>query len=83
MELHLSNPELEARIDRWVSETGRPANELVEDALNGYLAELANIREMLDTRYEDIAGGKVQLIDGKEAFSRLRKQTEVQPDHNA
>jgi hypothetical protein len=83
MELHLRNPELEARIDKWVNETGRPADELVEDALNGYLAELAKMREMLDNRYEDIASGKVQLIDGEETLSRLKKRTEAQRDHNA
>ena len=75
MDLHLSNPDLEARIDRWVTETGRPADELVEDALRSYLGELAGVRDMLDNRYDDVASGRVQLIDGDEAFFRLKKRT--------
>jgi hypothetical protein len=78
MEVHLSNPELQAKIDRWVSETGRPADELVEDAMAGYFGELVQVRELLDSRYDDIKGGKVQLMDGEVAFARLKEKTEAQ-----
>ena len=78
MEVHLSNPELQAKIDRWVSETGRPADELVEDAMAGYFGELVQVRELLDSRYDDIKAGKVQLMDGEVAFARLKEKTEAQ-----
>ncbi len=78
MDVHLSNPDLQAKIDRWVSETGRPADELVEDAMAGYFGELVEVRELLDSRYDDIKSGKVQLMDGEEAFARLKKKTEAQ-----
>jgi hypothetical protein len=78
MEVHLSNPELQAKIDRWVSETGRPADELVEDAMAGYFGELVQVRELLDSRYDDIKGGKVQLMDSEVAFARLKEKTEAQ-----
>ncbi len=78
MDVHLSNPDLQAKIDRCVSETGRPADELVEDAMAGYFGELVEVRELLDSRYDDIKSGKVQLMDGEAAFARLKKKTEAQ-----
>ena len=47
MEVHLA-PELQAKIDQWVMETGLPAERLIEDALAGYVPALAQMREMLD-----------------------------------
>ncbi|MEP6602038.1 MAG: hypothetical protein ABJB49_09560, partial [Nitrospirota bacterium] len=41
MEVHLTNPELQAKLDRWVTETGRGPDELVEDAMASYFDELA------------------------------------------
>jgi hypothetical protein len=45
MVVHVNNPELQAKIDQWVMETGRPADELVEDAMASYFAELAQVRQ--------------------------------------
>ncbi len=78
MELHLSNPELVAKVDRWVIETGRSADELIEDAMVSYLGELTQVRKMLDGRYEELKRGDVPLIDGDEAFARLMERTELQ-----
>lgn len=78
MELHVSNPELESQIAQWVKETGRPADELLENALAGYLGELAQVREMLESRYDDIVSGRVQMVDGEEAFASLKAKTEAQ-----
>jgi hypothetical protein len=39
MDVHLNNPEIKAKIDRWVAETGRGPDELVEDAMAGYFEE--------------------------------------------
>jgi predicted DNA-binding protein len=49
MEVHFS-PEIQARLDRLASESGRAKDELVQDAMPGYLDELERTREMLDTR---------------------------------
>ena len=43
----------------------------------GLFDELANTREMLDRRYDDLESGKVQLIEGEEAFRRLIEKTEA------
>jgi predicted transcriptional regulator len=76
MEVHFS-PDLEARLDRLALETGSAKDELVRDALPGYLDELEQTREMLNRRYDDITSGRVQPIDGEEAFTRLRAKSEA------
>jgi predicted DNA-binding protein len=82
MELHLT-PDLEAKLNQLSAETGRAKEELVQDAMAGYLAELSQIRDTLDARYDDIKSGKTKPIDGEEAFTRLRqKKTDHQKtDH--
>jgi len=77
MELHL-RPETESRIHELAAQTGRAANELVEDAMAGYLQELAQTREMLDSRYDDLKSGRVKPIDGEEAFASLKAKTEAE-----
>jgi hypothetical protein len=74
MEVHLA-PELQAKIDRLVVETGCPVEQLIEDALAGYVADLAQIREMLDSRYDDLKNGKVKLVSGDDVVARLRKKS--------
>ena len=56
--------------------TGRPPDELVEDAMAGYLAEVAEIRSTLDRRYDEIKDGSVKPIDGEEAFRSIRSRSE-------
>jgi len=76
MEVQLT-PDLEAKLNAWATETGRPTNELVQDVIAGYFDELAQMRETLDRRYDDIKSGKVKPIDGEEAFARLRRKREA------
>ncbi len=71
--MHLNNPDLQAKLDRWVAETGRAPHELVEDAMAGYFDELARTREMLNGRYDDLKSGTVKPIDGKKFFEGLRR----------
>ena len=44
--------------------------------MTGYLAELSQVRNMLDTRYDDIKSGRVQPIDGEEVFRQLRQKSQ-------
>ena len=73
MELHLT-PDIEAKLHALVTETGRAADEFVQDALAGYLEELADVRGMLDSRYDDIKSGRVKPIDGEAFFESLRQR---------
>jgi len=74
MDVHLNNPEIKAKIDRWVAETGRGPDELVEDAMAGYFEELTQTRETLNSRYDDLKSGKVKPIPGVEIIARLREK---------
>lgn len=67
MEVHLT-PETESRLNELATKTGRPADQLIEDAMAGYLEELAEVRTMLDRRYDDIKSGRVRPVDGEEFF---------------
>ncbi len=73
MELHLT-PDVEAKLNRLSAETGRAKEELVQDAMAGYLAELSRVRETLDARYDDIKNGRTKPLDGKNVFARLRRK---------
>ena len=64
MELHL-HPEIESRIQELAAKTGRSPDDVVEDAMAGYLQELTRTRETLDRRYDDLKGGRVQPMDGE------------------
>jgi predicted transcriptional regulator len=68
-------PEIDARLDRLANETGRSKDEFVQDAMAGYFDELAQVREMLDSRYDDIKSGRVKLIPGDEVIARLRAKS--------
>jgi len=74
MEIHF-HPETESRLHELAQETGRAANDLVEDAMAGYLAELAQLRSTLHNRYDDLKDGPVQAIDGESAFEDLRRKS--------
>jgi len=71
-------PDLQAKLDELATETGRPTDELIEDAVAGYVDELARTRDMLASRYDDLKSGRVKPIDGEEAFARLKANTEAQ-----
>jgi hypothetical protein len=69
-------PETESRIQELAAKTGRAPDELVEDAMAGYLQELGQTREMLDSRYDDLKSGRVTPVDGEKAFAELRRKSE-------
>ena len=75
MEVHLK-PETESRLNELASKSGRPTDDLVEDAMAGYLGEVAEARNMLDSRYDDIKSGRVKPIDGEAFFESLRQREE-------
>ena len=70
MEVHLK-PETVSRLQELAAKTGRAPDELLEDAMAGYIQELVGVREMLDSRYDDIKSGRVKPLDGEEAIAML------------
>jgi hypothetical protein len=77
MTIEIHNPELEKQLAAAAAQAGRTADDLAQDAIAGYLAELAETREMLDSRYDDLKSGRVKLIPGEEVFARLRGKSEA------
>ena len=75
MDVHLTNPDLQAKLDRWVTETGRRPDELVEDAMAGYFDELALTRQVLDSRYDDLKSGRVKPVPGEEIEAYFREKS--------
>jgi predicted transcriptional regulator len=73
MEIRLK-PDLAAKVEKLSAESGRPAGEIVEDAFAGYFDEIAEIRQMLDSRFDDLASGRVRPIPGEEAYKILKER---------
>jgi predicted transcriptional regulator len=73
MEVHL-RPETESRLQELATKSGRAPNDLIEDAMSAYLQELSQVRDMLDSRYDDLKSGRVKPVDGEEAFAELRRK---------
>jgi hypothetical protein len=76
MEVHLK-PEAETRPNELAKKSGRAPDELVEDAMAGYMAELAGVRTLLDSRYDEIKSGRVKPVNGEDAFAQLRRKSEA------
>jgi predicted DNA-binding protein len=73
MEVRLK-PETESRLNELASKSGCPTDDLVEDAMAAYLTEVAELRDTLDSRYDDIKTGRVKGIDGEAFFEDLRRR---------
>ena len=73
MEVHLK-PETQSRLAELAAKSGRATDDLVEDAMAGYLQEVTEVREMLDGRYDDIKSGRVIPVDGEAFFDKLRQR---------
>jgi plasmid stabilization system protein ParE/predicted transcriptional regulator len=75
MEVHVT-PETAKKLKDLATTSGRAPEDIVEDALAGYLEEVASVRNTLDSRYDDLQSGRVKPIDGEEAFRKVREKSE-------
>jgi hypothetical protein len=73
MEVHFT-PELEKKLSDLAAQTGQGTDELVQDVVAVYLEGAAELRTMLDSRYDDLKSGRVKPIDGEAFFDSLRKR---------
>ena len=69
-------PETESRLQELAETNGRAPDEIMEDAMSGYLEELTQVRGLMDERYDGIKSGRVQPVDGEAAFAQLRKKNQ-------
>ena len=74
MEVHFS-PETEKKLKDLSAESGRGTDDLVEDAMAGYVDELLQAREMLNDRYDDLKSGRVRPIPGEEVEAHFREKS--------
>ena len=82
MEINL-NPDVEKKLNDLAAQSGLEPDQLLQDALAGYLDELTRTRDTLNSRYDDLKSGRVKAIDGEEAFTRLKANTEAQRSRQA
>lgn len=75
MEVPVS-PETAEKLHDLATRSGRAPEDIIEDALVGYLEEVASVRKTLDGRYDDLKSGQVKPIDGEEAFRKLRDKSQ-------
>jgi predicted transcriptional regulator len=68
-------PEIQSRLQELAQQTGRAPDELIEDAMAGYLKEISEARTMLDSRYDDLKSGRVTAVDGESAFAALQHES--------
>ncbi|HXJ93900.1 MAG TPA: hypothetical protein VMT20_13705 [Terriglobia bacterium] len=77
MEVHFT-PETEKKLNDLAAQSGRgTAAALVQDVVEGYFDELAQTREMLNSRYDDLKSGRVKPIDGEQFFESLRRREDA------
>lgn len=74
MEVHFA-PELQAKIDQLVNETGCSVSQLVEDAMVIYLSEVADTRMLLDRRYDDLKSGRVKSVSREEIVEHFHEKS--------
>jgi len=74
MEVHFA-PETEKKLKDLAAQSGRGSDELAEDAMAGYFEEVAQTREMLNSRYDDLKSGRVKPIPGDEIEAHFREKS--------
>ena len=74
MEVHFT-PETERKLKDLAAQSGRGTDDLVEDAMAGYVDELLQAREMLNNRYDDLKSGRVKPIPGDEVEAYFREKS--------
>src|SRR5438445_5471547 len=75
MEVHFA-PETEKKLKDLAAQSGRgTADELVQDVVEAYFDELAQTRELLNSRYDDLKSGRVNPIPGEEVEAYFREKS--------
>lgn len=75
MKVHVTS-DLAKKLNSLAVTSGRTPEDIVEDALAGYLTDAGSVRSALDNRYDDLKSGRVKAIDGEDAFRKLREKSD-------
>jgi hypothetical protein len=69
-------PDVEKKLNEIASQSGGgSAATLVKDVVEGYFDELAQTRETLNSRYDDLKSGRVKPIPGDEVEAYFREKS--------
>ena len=74
MEVQLT-PQTEQKLTALAAQSGRRAEDLVEDAMAGYFVEVVQVRAILDSRHDDLKSGRVKPIPGDKAEAYFREKS--------
>jgi len=74
MEVQLT-PETEQKLTALATQSGRRTDELFENSMAGYLDEVIQVRLTIDSRYDDLKSGRVQLIPSDEVEAHFRQKS--------
>lgn len=74
MEVHFK-PETEKKLKDLSAQSGRGTDDLVEDAMAGYVDELLHAQEMLNSRYDDLKSGRVKPLSRDELLAHFREKS--------
>lgn len=74
MEVHFA-PDVEKKLNDLAAQSGRGADQVLHDALAGYFEEVAQTRQMLNSRYDDLKSGRVKPIPGDEVEAYFREKS--------
>jgi predicted transcriptional regulator len=68
-------PDVEKKLNELAIQSGRGPAELLQDALAGYFEEVAQTREMINSRYDDLKNGRVKSMAGEEVEAYFREKS--------
>jgi len=74
MEVHFT-PRRKRKLKDLSTQSGRRTDDLVEDAMAGYLDEVLQAREMLNSRYDDLKSGRVKPISRDQVIAHFREKS--------
>src|SRR4029077_19267899 len=76
MEVHFP-PDLEQKLHDLAVDTRRGADELVQDAVAGFVDESAAMRGMIESRYDDLKSGRVKPSTGNKPSQACARKAET------
>ena len=76
-------PDQEAKIAALAAKTGRDKAEILEEVIDSYFDELADVREMLEQRYDQFKAGRVKELTPEQVREDIerRKREFLQQRH--
>jgi len=76
-------PNQEAKIADLAAKTGRDKAEILEEVIDSYFDELADVREMLEQRYDQFKAGRVKELTPEQVREDIerRKREFLQQRH--